>query len=140
MPSPSPTLWPTASIPEFSLASEVLGSTHRIAPSGELDLATGIALERELLRVEETAAHVIEVDLSAVTFIDCAAIRLLTNAHARMNRDCVRLRVKPGGPTVQRVLALVGADKTLPFPVATPSAGGRRRAHVETRLLTEWSH
>ncbi len=110
-----------------------LGSTHRIAPRGELDLATGSVLERELLRVEDTAAEVIEVDLSGVTFIDCAAIRVLTNAHARVNRNCLRLRFKPGPPAVQRVLALVGADKTLPFhgrhsPGRRPSPGACRDA------------
>lgn len=119
--------------------SELLGSTHRIAPSGELDLLTGFALERELLRVEKTAAEVIEVDLSAVTFIDCAAIRLLTDAHARMNRNGLRLRFTPAPPAVRRVLALAGAEETLPFPAATPPAPGRRLAHVATRFVTEWS-
>ncbi len=117
-----------------------LGSTHRIAPRGELDLATGSVLERELLRVEATAARIIEVDLIGVTFIDCAAIRVLTDAHARVNRDRLRLRFKPGPPAVQRVLALVGADRTLPFPVAAPRVGGRRLAPVATRFVTEWSH
>src|SRR3978361_137049 len=48
---PPPVLGSPAS-PEFSVVSERLGSTHRVAPFGELDLATCPTLEQELIRVE----------------------------------------------------------------------------------------
>jgi anti-anti-sigma factor len=128
-----------AATPEFAVKSRRLGSTHHIAPVGELDIATGPTLERELRRVEATDVDRIELDLAAVTFIDSAGIRVLTDADARTRADGGRLQITRGPRGVQRVLELVGADHTL--PLIAPAAERRRRmAHSAPRFVAEWSY
>jgi len=106
------------------VASHREGSTHRLAPSGELDLASRGPLERELVRVEQTDALRIELDLAGLTFIDCAGLRVVTDAAARSREDGSRLRLRPGTPAVQRVLELTGVVAVLPFAAApAPPAG-----------------
>jgi anti-sigma B factor antagonist len=102
-----------ASFPALGLTvvSERRGTTHRIAPSGELDLATSPELERELLRAEQTDAEEIELDLAGLTFIDSAGIRVLISAEARSDADGSRLRIKAVTPVARRILALVDADR-----------------------------
>jgi anti-anti-sigma factor len=88
---------------------------HRIAVEGELDLATADDLERELLRVEASAAQVILVDLSGLSFIDSTGVRLLLSAHARSRADGNRLALLRGPAAVQRVFELTGILDVLPF-------------------------
>jgi anti-anti-sigma factor len=130
---PGPVLTPR----EFSVTSRRHGATHLIAPCGELDLATSPALEREILRVERTGAARIELDLAGLTFIDSAGIRVLAGAEIR-SRGGPRLRLKPGPRAVQRVLAIVGADETLPF-MTSPASKHEPPAGVDLPCVTDWS-
>jgi anti-sigma B factor antagonist len=91
------------------------GKTHLLKLSGELDLASYDALDDELRRIEATDASRIVIDLSQLTFLDSAGIRLLVEADARSRSDSNRLRLIPGGDRVQRVLQLTGLDDSLPF-------------------------
>jgi anti-sigma B factor antagonist len=110
---------------ELSVASERWGITHRIAPSGELDLATSPLLERELIRVERTGVSLIELDLSGVTFMDSAGVCVLARAEARAQLSGSALIVKSASTAVQRVLALVGPDESLRSTNPTLGAHGR---------------
>ena len=120
------------------MGSQRVGSTHVIAPAGELDIATCPTLEQELRRVEATDVDRIELDLARVTFIDSAGVRVLTDADARTRADGSRLSIKQGPQAVQRVLVLVGADQTLPL-VAPDAERPPREAYRERRFVTEWS-
>lgn len=100
---------------ELTVHSRREGEIHTIALTGELDVATAEAVQRELERVEATDAASIVLDLSGVTFMDSTGVRLLVQAHARSREDANRLSLRRGGPAVQRVLQLSGVDVLLPF-------------------------
>lgn len=91
------------------------GKTHLLELSGDLDLASYETLDDELRRIEATDASRIVIDLSQLTFLDSAGIRLLVEADARSRSDSNRLRLIPGDHRVQRILQLCGLEESLPF-------------------------
>jgi anti-sigma B factor antagonist len=99
----------------LTLRSERDGGTHRISPSGELDLATAPDLEAELLRVEATDADAIVLDLSGLDFIDSNGIRLVVMADARSRADSDRLALVRPSDGVFRVFVICGVADRLPF-------------------------
>jgi anti-sigma B factor antagonist len=99
----------------FTVRSERDGGTHRIAPTGELDLATAADVEAELLRVEATDAEAIVLDLSGVDFIDSSGIRLIVTADARSRADSNRLSLVRPSDGVFRVFEICGVADRLPF-------------------------
>jgi anti-anti-sigma factor len=100
---------------QFSVRSDRDGVVHMISLSGELDLATAPAVERELERVEATDAGSIVLDLSDLTFMDSTGARLIIQAHQRSRADANRLALLRGPAAVQRVLELSGVSDLLPF-------------------------
>jgi len=127
---------------DLVIASERRGATHRISPSGELDLATSHVLERDLLGVEQTDAARIELDLGGLRFIDSAGIHVLCRAAARSRIDGSRLRVRRGRPAIQRVIAIAGVDRTLPFASFTRPVGGPPRGPAPSPsagFVTDWT-
>ena len=88
---------------------------HRVALSGEFDLAGAGAFEAEMLRVEATDAGAIVVDLGGLAFIDSTGLRLLLAAHERSAADSRRLVLRRGSAKVQRVFAITGLEGLLPF-------------------------
>ncbi len=100
---------------ELSMRSTRAAGTHTISLTGELDLAGADAVEHELLRVEQTDARIIRLDLSGLTFVDSSGLRLLFNAEARSRADSGRLILLRPPERVQRVLQIAGMDKLLPF-------------------------
>jgi anti-anti-sigma factor len=99
----------------LTISSERDGGVHAICPSGELDLATAKALQRELERVEATDVGAIILDLSGLTFMDSTGVRLLLTAHARSRADGNRLTMLRGRAAVQRVLDFTATTDLLPF-------------------------
>jgi anti-anti-sigma factor len=53
------------------------------------------------------------LDMTATTFCDCAAVRVLVQAHKRAAARGIDLRLAVGGAAVRRVLALLEADRLL---------------------------
>ena len=111
---------------QLIVRSERDGDTHTIALSGEMDLSNAGEVERELMHAEATDAPTIVVDLSELSFMDSAGIRLLIAADARSRADSRRLRLTRPPAAVTRVLCIAGVDELLPFqdqaqlPGATP--------------------
>jgi anti-sigma B factor antagonist len=61
----------------FAITHERLGTTVRIAASGELDIATSPLLREAVAREQRSGADVILVDLSDVTFMDSTGLHAL---------------------------------------------------------------
>ena|ERR1700710_1867165 len=95
--------------------SEREGDLHTIYVRGELDLATAHDLERELIKVEDTDALSIILDLSDLQFIDSTGVRVLLSAHARSRANSNRLTLLRGSAAVQRVFEVTGILNLLPF-------------------------
>jgi anti-sigma B factor antagonist len=97
----------------FPITSERTARRHRLAPAGELDIATVPLLEGAFDDVERGDAEVIVLDLSNVTFIDSTGIQLLL----RMNERCSgtdRLEII-SSPSVERLLDITGLRDQLPL-------------------------
>jgi anti-sigma B factor antagonist len=83
--------------------------------SGELDIASAPGLEHSLLHVLEGGASSIVLNLTAVSFIDPAGLRVLLWAAGRSRDDGDRLRIDCGSPAVGQLLDLTGAGRKLPL-------------------------
>src|SRR5579862_6500652 len=88
---------------------------ERLTPIGELDIATVPLLERAFeAAYDDSAARMIVVDLTELSFIDSSGLNLLL----RMRTACEaadRLRVVNGSPAVTRLLDVSGIRPLLPI-------------------------
>jgi anti-sigma B factor antagonist len=83
-----------------------------IGVSGELDLASSPALERELERGAASRAEFVIVDLRRLEFMDSTGLSVLVRAHQRATESGQRFGVVRGPQQVQRLLTLTGvADR-----------------------------
>ena len=86
-----------------------------VRPIGELDLPGSRRLSTAIDELVETGFEHIVIDLRALTFIDCAGVRVLLSRHAAAVREGRRLSLLHGGPCIRRVFALTGTLDMLPF-------------------------
>ena len=96
----------------FDVAVEHLDGTVLVCPIGELDLETASTLERVLERLI-CGPLALEIDLSGVTFADCAGLRPIRQALRQGSYSLTRVRLSGGAPAVQRVLELTGLHEPL---------------------------
>jgi len=122
---------------EFSMSSRREGDVHTINVIGEMDLASTGDVEQQLLDVEASDACVIFVDLSAVTFIDSTAIKMLVCSHARSRDNGNRLALRRPPDSVRRVLRIYGVDGLLPFADCRCCARRRRSAAGRQRWVAQ---
>jgi anti-sigma B factor antagonist len=92
-----------------------------VAISGEIDIASGPMLRDQLLCVIRRNGARLALDLSGVTFIDCAGINVLLAARRRALLEGGSMRVLQASPRVRRVVALTRLDREL-LPTALPDA------------------
>jgi anti-sigma B factor antagonist len=89
--------------------------------SGEVDIYSGPQLRDQLLDVIRRHGARLALDLTGVTFIDCAGINVLLAARRRAHLEGGWLRVIRASPRVERVIALTGLDPVL-MPATLPDA------------------
>jgi anti-anti-sigma factor len=89
--------------------------------SGEIDIQSGPHLRDQLLRTMRRHGARLSLDLTGVTFIDCAGINTLLAARRRAQLEGGWLCVIQASPRVQRVLALTRLHHVL-MPTAQPDA------------------
>lgn len=87
-------------------------SSAVVAAAGEIDIATAAALRRRLV-VALDRHPAVAVDMSAVTFIDCAGLRALLAARHHADRHGRRLAVLNPSRPVRRLLTLTRLDRYL---------------------------
>jgi anti-sigma B factor antagonist len=90
-----------------------------VAVSGEIDIASGPQLRDHLLGVIHRHGTRLVLDLSGVTFIDCAGINVLLAARRRAMLEGGSLRVLRASQRVRKILALTRLDVVL-MPTAGP--------------------
>jgi anti-anti-sigma factor len=86
-----------------------------LALEGELDYGVIGQLETAYAEACASGASSIVLDMSALEFADCSAVRLLVDLATRSKRGGTRLALRRGPPRVQRVFELTGTADTLPF-------------------------
>ena len=109
------------------------GDSLVINVSGELDLATAADVDGVIRDVEETDIGRIVVDLSDLSFVDCAGLKTLLAAKFRSDGRLAFL--PPRHESVTRLLDLTGTAEMLGSPVAdcrTPFNGERRTLSVSS--------
>jgi anti-anti-sigma factor len=94
----------------FTVVVEHLDGIVLVCPVGELDLATAPALER-VLETLVGGPPVIEVDLSGLTFVDCAGLGPLRRALQVAPQSFTQMRLSAARPIVRRVLQLTGLSE-----------------------------
>ena len=80
----------------------------RVAPVGELDIATAPTLERQLLELRGAGFHHVVVDLRQVEFLDSSGIRVLFAENGVAAANDRGFSVISGPPAVQRALEVCG--------------------------------
>lgn len=98
----------------LSVNLELQGSTARVAPVGDLDLATNGELERVLrdLQGKESIVHLV-LDLRGLRFLDSTGLATIIRADAAARRDGFNMALIKAPPNVHRVFVLSGLDRHL---------------------------
>jgi anti-sigma B factor antagonist len=94
----------------FTVVVEHLDGTALVCPVGELDLATAPVLE-QVLETLVGGPLAIDLDLSGLTFVDCAGLRPLRRALQRAPRSFTQVRLSAARPNVRRVLESTGLSQ-----------------------------
>jgi anti-sigma B factor antagonist len=98
----------------------------RIAPVGELDLATRARLGQAIDEIRRSGVDRLILDLRRVSFLDSSGLRLALELYAAANGDGFDLELVPGPPQVQRIFERTGTLDALPF--RTPESSLERGA------------
>jgi anti-anti-sigma factor len=111
--------------PNDGLETEPLDITIWPGPvveiSGEIDIYSGPQLQDQLRSVVREYGARLALDLSGVTFIDCAGTDVLLAARRHAQLEGGWLHVIQASRRVQRALALMHLDHVL-MPTAWPEA------------------
>lgn len=113
----------TAPAERFAIAVEPERDVLKIAPRGELDLATAGQLQRALADHLNGCHARLVIDLRGVEFIDSSGLDALLTAHHQARRDNRALTIIPGSRSVQRIFEITRTVDQLPFATASGSAG-----------------
>jgi anti-anti-sigma factor len=103
------------SIPSFGIDVVQNGSSTRIAPTGELDIATTPALEQAIAEATATPGAALVLDLRELTFMDSTGLRTLAQCNARAEPDGFTLVIWRGSRQIERVLEISGLGALLPL-------------------------
>jgi anti-sigma B factor antagonist len=84
-----------------------------VAISGEVDVCTEAPLQQALLRITRERGPRLMLDVSGVSFMDCAGLRALlaTRRRAEMRGGCMRLIATSAA--VRRITELTGTHEAL---------------------------
>jgi anti-sigma B factor antagonist len=104
-----------------------------VSVAGEVDLASGPWLRDRVLSTLGVSGHRLLLDLSRVTFIDCAGLRtLLTTCRSARWLGC-SVRLVALSPQVERVADL--ADMRELLPLSLPGTGKHARPVASSRSV-----
>ena len=105
--------------PAFGIRAEADQDCCRVTVSGELDLATGPALAKELDSWNVRNAPSVVVDFAAVTFIDSSGIAVLMQAARRSREDDQPFGLTHLTDHVRRTLELTGVLDSIAVEAVT---------------------
>jgi anti-anti-sigma factor len=112
----APTSRPWTGIPLTTTAQRAPGGLV-LHVSGELDLDSAPTLEAAATAHLGTLPSVLTLDLSRISFIDCAGLGALLRISVHASCSRTALRLGPLSPSVARLIALTGDPfRTRPSP------------------------
>ena len=98
----------------FAASSVSRGRTRWITMAGDLDLATAPRLRDELEHAATHPTQAVVLDLSALEFMDCAALRGVIAFAEGVRIRGWRLRCVSPPPRVARIWTLTNTETTFP--------------------------
>ena len=98
----------------FGITIDANGRTARVYPSGELDLASAPTLRTALARLLRGEHRSLVLDLSRLTFSDCAGLRPVRWAVREGRAVGTTVELRDAVPAVRRVLELTGLVVSVP--------------------------
>ena len=107
-------------VPDFDLRVVRGDSRMRIAPVGELDIATSPQLEEAIARATSEPVSELVLDLRELTFMDSTGLRALAQANLKAEQAGTALSIWRGSRQIERVLEISGLGSLL--PLADPPA------------------
>jgi anti-anti-sigma factor len=99
----------------FGVSSAEHGKTRRITVSGELDLATVPLLQAGFDDASRGSTRAVVLDLSALTFMDCAALHAVMGLVQGAQVGGWRLEIVRPPARVAQIFELTGTDSDLPL-------------------------
>ena len=105
--------------PLLTIESRTDGADTIVALHGESDVTTTSVLSDALSRVVAADSGDVVVDLSALTFLDSATVRVFAKLRELLARRDRAVTFRTPSPTAERILALFGlTDRIEPQQVA----------------------
>lgn len=98
----------------FTVSSTTRDRTRWITLTGEFDLATAASLHDQVDVAADARPRTVVLDLSGLTFMDCAALRAVIRFAGQARFRGWQLRIVGPPPRVARIVTLTGAAKLLP--------------------------
>jgi anti-anti-sigma factor len=86
---------------------------YRLVVQGELDVATAPTFAAQLTEAERGRPDVLTLDLSKLSFMSAAGVRILLDAARRAQREGRSLVVVNPQPPIRRLFALSAIDRSL---------------------------
>src|ERR1700761_1822328 len=98
----------------LTLCVRPCGGSSEVRIEGEIDLCVADQLHELLLRIAQVHGPRLLLDLSAVSFMDCAGLRALvrTLRHAEQRGWSVHLTAPSA--SVRKIITLTGSESALP--------------------------
>lgn len=90
--------------------------------AGEIDLSSVPVLRESLARCVQGGVNSVNVDLTSVTFCDCAGLGIFIEAQRRLGAAGGALRLHHPGPALTQLLSATGTDRRLLAPEPVPAA------------------
>ena len=109
-------------IPSFDLKVVRRDRTTRLAPSGELDIASAPEFEQAIAEATSEPGAELVLDLRELTFMDSTGLRALAQTNARADQGGFALSIVRGPRQIERVLEISGLAQLLPL-VDAPGDG-----------------
>jgi anti-anti-sigma factor len=114
--------------PYLAIIAEHHSQRSVLRLQGELDVCGETRLRRAICSVVgDHPPRTLEMDLSALTFADCAGLSVMVWAHKRLAEQGHELVITGAQPLIQRLLRLTGLDTYLHIRPLEPWGAGHRR-------------
>ncbi|MER7722417.1 STAS domain-containing protein [Streptomyces sp. NPDC096323] len=117
----------------FTSHAAVRSGVARVTLAGELDLDSGPAVQEAVSACLEEEVTSLWLDLTDVSFCDCAGLGALFRARTAVLRAGADLVVEGVGSQLGRLLRLVGAEDLFTGRSANPESAHRASGTASTR-------
>jgi anti-sigma B factor antagonist len=105
----------TGEFEPFRIDVEPARDSVRVAPVGELDIATVDKLREEVDRLRESGFSKLVLDLRGVRFLDSTGLRLVLELDQAARDASHELQIIRGSPVVQRIFEVTQVAERLQF-------------------------